>query len=822
LPFPYLLTFVTMSATLSFEAENLGPNKHSLCWNAGDESVLRLQSPVIIEWGGTEEPFSAGGRKETLSYQEVQTSSTGTTATVAFNSEGVAGNLQDTWTKLDVGSFLVSRSVQISSASSHIGMRVGLALQPSFPEGLDYNDLEYYAPNACYNLNDLNEDGLEDYLETKRLSYREDRLNALSVLAYHPKRKIAISLSRADIPKFDQEPSRKVGQQGFLQDTDIGSLGFEPYDNGIHNSLLTASYPYVERDACNALLVQQRTPWGAFRSVSAGDSFNVSYIVRIFDAKSGHDALWELLRRQYATLKPKPVQLDQPLEKISASRLTALSHYFMEDSSGGAGFVTNCHPQDGKQLANVVQYGFTGQQIMNAANLLKASTPGSEDYEKASKVIQFYVGNATKSPFGFTHGLYNMDLQRHGSWWTGLLLPLAYAEPGDDLEKHMGPLYAHRENIIKALSGTHGVYLRCVLEETEALLGLYEALPSPPREWFGVIEAFGRFLLSKQEQDGAWRRAYDLDGQPLVSPDFWFGQTYYQQRSSTATVVPFLLRLSKLTGDDAYRIAAIKAGRFVREQLVDKVKHNGGIHDSIYAKPQLVDHESIYFCCHALLALYEDKQVGGSYFLEGAIRAAQLSASWIILWDVPLPPTSTLGRLGFRSTGIAGCDTPGAGYFHPMGVIAVPDLIRISQITGDTLFIDIAELCFMGNNQNVGTKWGYAMEGLQEEGVLLSPWFVDDPMFAKETGFGGRGKGEGNKTCLPWISAVTVASVTEMRDRFGTLDFGKLREAIRPLQNGINGSHVDGVGKGKLSSVTVSEIGENLKSLVNGLVNGAH
>lgn len=323
-----------MSATLSFGAQNMGPDEHSLCWNAGHESVLRLQSPVILEWGGTEEPFSAGGRRETLGYQEVQTSSSDTTGTVAFAREGVTGSLQDKWTKLDASSFLVSRSVQISSASSHIGLRVGLALQPSFPEGVDYNDMEYYAPNACYNLNDLNEDGLEDYLETKRLSYREDRLNALSVLAYHPKRQIAISLARADIPKFDQEPSRKVGQQGFLQDTDIGSLGFEPHDNGLHNSLLTGSYPYVERDACNALLVQQRTPWGAFRPVSAGDRFNVSYIVRIFNAKSGHDALWELLRRQFATLKPNPVQLDQPLEKISASRLTALSHYFMEDSSG--------------------------------------------------------------------------------------------------------------------------------------------------------------------------------------------------------------------------------------------------------------------------------------------------------------------------------------------------------------------------------------------------------------------------------------------------------------------------------------------------------
>lgn len=80
---------------------------------------------------------------------------------------------------------------------------------------------------------------------------------------------------------------------------------------------------------------------------------------------------------------------------------------------------TNCHPQDGQQLANVVQYGFTGQNIMNASNLLRASPMDSENYQKAMKVINFYVATALQSRFGFTHGLYNMDLHRHGSWWTG-------------------------------------------------------------------------------------------------------------------------------------------------------------------------------------------------------------------------------------------------------------------------------------------------------------------------------------------------------------------------------------------------------------------
>lgn len=110
---------------------------------------------------------------------------------------------------------------------------------------------------------------------------------------------------------------------------------------------------------------------------------------------------------------------------------------------------------------------------MNASNMLQGSQQGTEGYEKTLKVIDFYVRIASQSPFGFTHGLYNMDLQRHDSRWTGLLLPLAYAQNTSDLQRLMGPLYEHRKPIIDALAGTHGVYLRCVLEETEALLTLY-------------------------------------------------------------------------------------------------------------------------------------------------------------------------------------------------------------------------------------------------------------------------------------------------------------------------------------------------------------
>ena len=82
-----------------------------------------------------------------------------------------------------------------------------------------------------------------------------------------------------------------------------------------------------------------------------------------------------------------------------------------------------------------------------------------------------------------------------------------------------------------------------------------------------------------------------------------------------------------------------------------------------------------------------------------------------------------------------------------------------------------------GSNQTVETDerpWGYAMPGLQEEGYLISWWAVDDPMFAADTGFGYRLKGEGNKTCFPWINAVGMKAYWAMKDRFGSVDFEEI------------------------------------------------
>ncbi|HEY6842507.1 MAG TPA: hypothetical protein VI114_14880, partial [Chthoniobacterales bacterium] len=170
--------------------------------------------------------------------------------------------------------------------------------------------------------------------------------------------------------------------------------------------------------------------------------------------------------------------------------------------------------------------------------------------------------------------------------------------------------------------GQNGMYLRCAAEEYDSLLRAFEHERKNGVEheaWKAACLKFGEFLLNAQQPDGSWLRAYTFEGRPIEQPAAWFGQTDVQRKSSTATVVPFLLSLYDLTGHPQWLTSAVRAGNFVRENYIDRIKFNGGIHDSIYAKPQLIDGESIMFAGKAVWQLYQATR--DEQYLDATIRA---------------------------------------------------------------------------------------------------------------------------------------------------------------------------------------------------------
>jgi hypothetical protein len=697
------------------------------------------------------------------------------TALISFG--GWSYLLEDRWTASADGAS-VDRKLSVAERGAG-NPAVRLTLEATLDaSGATFDDMTFFAPPALYDMNDIDGDGVEDYVDSRELVYRDDRLTGLAVLAYIPSSKAGVALTRQDIPTFDDRPERAPGQQDFVQKTDIGSLGIAP--NAQNLTTLLAVHPFVERSRSHALTSEGREPWGAFLPVGHGTDhiLTTTYALQVVPGQTDIESLWNLWNARVEHLKPKAVELSASLEEITRLRVRALLPYYAELETGSitaAGFVTNCHPQDGKQLGNIIQYGFTGQNVLNALHVLGhlEDLDDSQAREKALRVVSFFVEQALRSDHGLTHTLFDLDSGREAAWWSGLLLPLAYAEEGADLENLMGTVYEHMKYAIEPLRGLDGTYLRCMAEEHTALLRVYEAEKERGHdhpEWLEAAARFGNFLLEAQEGDGSWRRAYGFGGEPVIEPRAWFGLTELNQKSSTATAVPVLTGLYRVTGDEKWLGAAKAAEEFTSAHFVRDLKFNGGIHDSIYARAQLVDSESILFSLRASLTVWQ--QTDSERARQSAVDAARVLATWVYLWDVPLPPDSTLAGFGFRSTGWSACDTAGAGYIHPYELHAVPDLFEAALAGNDRTLALVADLVLQGSSETVATPqkdWGYAMDGLQEEGLLVSWWLIDDPMFVG-THFGGRGKGEGNKTCLPWISAVGIDAYDEIVRRYGTSD----------------------------------------------------
>src|SRR3954453_2354521 len=139
---------------------------------SGDERVVGVAAPVVVE-------FAAGatGRPTYDELDEDDGVLVGT-ATVRHGDDAVV--VRDEWSTGDNG-VTVARSVS-GPGTVRVSLE-GIVL----PESARFDDVTLFAPPALYDLNDIDDDGVEDYTDTRSLTFRDDRLTGLAVLAYSPR-----------------------------------------------------------------------------------------------------------------------------------------------------------------------------------------------------------------------------------------------------------------------------------------------------------------------------------------------------------------------------------------------------------------------------------------------------------------------------------------------------------------------------------------------------------------------------------------------------------------------------------------------------------
>jgi hypothetical protein len=703
--------------------------------------------------------------------------------------DGSAFAFEDLWTVVDEDTVQVDRQVRVIRRGTADGFRFELNVVSEFAATHDIEDLQFFIPGALYNKNDTDHDGIDDYLHTFEQSYRDDRLPSLSVMAFIPATGSYLALTRKDVPEFDTAvTTEEILQREFVQRTDIGSLGLAPANDAWSQVRMVASYPFHE--PYSFCLNTRRDEWAAYLDSAEGELYTISYQLIFGSARSLTDAIWAVTTHQMAALNAQPTPLILPMEELMRYRIEMSQSYYREWSKAEnlnepAGYMVHFSPRTGKTLGSLLEYGFAGAQTFLAFVSLKwGHQHGLTEYvRRAYRVFDFFVRHCQLDN-GFVHGIYDVDKRDWVYWWTGILLPFQHTKDENELRDDLGSQMVDALlPIANRLRGIEGNYTRSMCEAVYPLLLAYEEERERGvvhEEWLGVGKKFGNFLLNVQAPDGSFYRGYGTDGRGLEEPVEWFGASYTERKSGTNFPVQVLAQLYRLTGEQQYRDAAVRAGDFLLKEYVDSVEYLGGLNDTTHIKSVKIDAVGVMFAMRSLLRIYDLCKT--PQYLEGAVKAAKVLASWVYLWNVPMPPESLLGSNNYKSTGWAVCDViPAGSYLDDEYMEFIGDALKIARYSGEHGLVDVAELVSKGMQQALSTPpqmLGYAKAGMQCEGLMTAYWLSDPEKSARFSGAANKRKGDDNDTVNGLINAQAIYGYLEMLDKYGTSDFAEIRQQL--------------------------------------------
>ncbi len=282
------------------------------------------------------------------------------------------------------------------------------------------------------------------------------------------------------------------------------------------------------------------------------------------------------------------------------------------------------------------------------------------------------------------------------------------------------------------------VYLRSFTDDMKILLRGYEfelERGHEHPEWLAWCRTFADWLLTQQQPSGGFPRAWEPGT----------GKVAVAAPQSSYNAVPMLVHLTQLTGDDKYRIAAVRAAElsWTTEQAFDHFV--GGTIDN----PNIIDKEAATLSVEAYLALYE--QGGEKKWLERAMAAADHAETYIYAWDVPMPEDARQEELhwmkGVSTVGLNVVSTSRPGLADSFMAFDVDEYAKLYKYTGDDHYLDVAVLLLHNSNNMLalpGRELNMPGPGWTSEHIGLGPPH--------------RGRGL-NRLWLPWVATCRLNGI---------------------------------------------------------------
>ena len=277
--------------------------------------------------------------------------------------------------------------------------------------------------------------------------------------------------------------------------------------------------------------------------------------------------------------------------------------------------------------------------------------------------------------------------------------------------------------------------------------GLKELLKAVKREksagiehedWIAWTRNFADWLLPQQSETGGFPRAWKQGT----------GEVFDLSPESSYTVIPYLVLLSELTGNDQYAESALKAGEFCWNSSQSGGVFIGGTIDN----PNVIDKEAGTISLEAYLALY--RYTIDNRWLDRAIMAGNFAQTWVYIWDVPMPEDENNNELhwkkGLTTVGMQLIST-GHSLTDQYMAFDVDEFAELYIHTNDSHYYNTAMILLHN------TKTMLAIPGREFD--LKGPgWMQEHWSLAPVRGFGI------HRHWLPWVSTSLLNGIFELQD----------------------------------------------------------
>lgn len=166
-----------------------------------------------------------------------------------------------------------------------------------------------------------------------------------------------------------------------------------------------------------------------------------------------------------------------------------------------------------------------------------------------------------------------------------------------------------------------------------------------------------------------------------------------------------LVQGAQLLGNPEYLRAARKAAdHYIERHLSMEEPYWGGTLDA-----KCEDKEGAWACLQGFLAIYEES--GEQRYLDAALHAGDVVASYMYVWDVPLP-AGRLADHAFRSRGWTSVSVQNM-HLDIYGVLCAPAFWRLAELTGRDEYKAVARLLTVPCGQ-LTDPWGSAGEQIHQ------------------------------------------------------------------------------------------------------------